>query len=162
MAVYGSQRQPSDVFSHKRRFCMISNMRLKKVCAFCKKVFVAKTTVTRCCSDACAKKNYKKRQRDEKLANANGDTKEQMQSLIGPLPATDPVTDNIEKELINVIELSIVTGLSERTLFRLMKDPKFPVKPAREKIPNITKTALLYAQKLLATKSSSGTLTNIF
>jgi len=105
---------------------MSSNMRLKKVCAFCKKVFVAKTTVTQCCSDACAKKNYKRRQRDEKLADANNDTKEQMQSLIGPLPATAPVTENIEKELINVLELSIVTGLSERTLFRLMKDPKFP------------------------------------
>ena len=105
---------------------MSSNMRLKKVCAFCKKVFIAKTTVTQCCSDACAKKNYKRKQRDEKLSNAQGDTKEQMQSMLNPLPATDPVTDNIEKELINVIELSIVTGLSERTLFRLIKDPLFP------------------------------------
>jgi hypothetical protein len=105
---------------------MSSNMRLKKVCAFCKKVFIAKTTVTQCCSDACSKKNYKRRQRDEKLADAQNDTKEQMQSLLTPLPTGDPVTDYIEKELINIIELSIVTGLSERTLFRLIKDPKFP------------------------------------
>ena len=49
-----------------------------------------------------------------------------MQSLLSPLSTTDPVTDNVEKELINIIELTIVTGLSERTLFRLLKDPKFP------------------------------------
>jgi len=33
---------------------------------------------------------------------------------------------NVAKELVNILELSVVTGLSERTLFRLIKDQKFP------------------------------------
>lgn len=32
----------------------------------------------------------------------------------------------LSKELLNVKELSVVTGVSERTLFRLIKDDAFP------------------------------------
>ncbi|WP_431218056.1 hypothetical protein ACQ86N_02235 [Puia sp. P3] len=50
---------------------MSSNIRLKRVCEHCGKVFTAKTTVTKFCSDECAKKNYKLRQKATAIAESN-------------------------------------------------------------------------------------------
>jgi hypothetical protein len=49
---------------------MSSNIRLKKVCQHCHRPFIAKTTVTKFCGDECAKRNYKKRERDKKITEA--------------------------------------------------------------------------------------------
>ena len=38
---------------------MASNIKVQKICQQCGKEFTARTTVTRCCGDACAKKAYK-------------------------------------------------------------------------------------------------------
>ena len=46
---------------------MSSNIRISKICQHCGQEFVAKTTVTKFCSDNCAKRNYKKRKREEKI-----------------------------------------------------------------------------------------------
>lgn len=46
---------------------MSSNIRIEKTCLYCGETFIAKTTVTKYCSDNCAKKAYKKRKRQEKL-----------------------------------------------------------------------------------------------
>lgn len=43
---------------------MSSNIRIVKVCEYCKKEFMARTTVTKCCSDPCAKGLYKLKQRN--------------------------------------------------------------------------------------------------
>jgi excisionase family DNA binding protein len=49
---------------------MSSNIRIVKTCGFCKNEFIAKTTVTQCCSDACAKRFYKLKKRNSKIAQA--------------------------------------------------------------------------------------------
>ncbi|WP_158085349.1 hypothetical protein [Niastella vici] len=46
---------------------MSSNIRIQKVCLHCKKVFTAKITVTKFCSDDCAKRNYKLRIKVKKV-----------------------------------------------------------------------------------------------
>jgi len=46
---------------------MSSNIRIEKTCEYCSRVFTARTTTTKYCSDDCAKKAYKARQREEKL-----------------------------------------------------------------------------------------------
>jgi len=46
---------------------MSSNIRIEKTCLYCAEFFIAKTTVTKYCSDNCAKRAYKKRKRQEKL-----------------------------------------------------------------------------------------------
>lgn len=104
---------------------MSSNIRIKKICQHCGSVFIARTTVTKFCSDACAKANYKKRLKEEKIDMSRSSTKRQV------LPGSDstrPVRDSTKqlKELITLSELSAITGLSERTFYRLMKDHKFP------------------------------------
>lgn len=49
---------------------MSSNIRLLKICESCQTEFIAKTTVTQCCSDACAKRLYKLKKKNEKIAQA--------------------------------------------------------------------------------------------
>lgn len=46
---------------------MTSNIRLNRICQFCHKEFIAKTSVTQYCRDTCAKKAYKARQRESKI-----------------------------------------------------------------------------------------------
>ena len=46
---------------------MSSNIEIERICQHCNKDFIAKTTVTRYCSDDCAKRAYKARKRAEKI-----------------------------------------------------------------------------------------------
>ena len=39
-------------------------------CEYCKNEFIGKTTVTQCCSDACAKRFYKFKKSNSKIAQA--------------------------------------------------------------------------------------------
>jgi excisionase family DNA binding protein len=104
---------------------MSSNIRIKKICQHCSAVFIARTTVTKFCSDVCAKANYKKRLKEEKIDVSRSSTRQQV-LLEGD--STGTVRDSTKrlKELVNLSELSAITGLSERTFYRLMKDHKFP------------------------------------
>jgi predicted DNA-binding transcriptional regulator AlpA len=102
---------------------MSSNMSLKKICQHCGNVFTAKTTVTKFCSDDCAKKNYKLRKKQEAIASSNSET----QKIILSEPKVERnkiVVD--EQELIDIKVLSAVTSIGERTLYRIVKDKEFP------------------------------------
>jgi len=46
---------------------MSSNLRIVKICEYCKQEFIARTTVTQCCSDPCAKRFYKVKQREKAI-----------------------------------------------------------------------------------------------
>lgn len=102
---------------------MSSNIRINKVCQHCNKVFTAKTTVTKFCSDQCAKANYKKRHKDIRIELSQAHTDQQL-AEIKQQERKNPVTGSVE--MVSVNGLSVITGLSERTIFRLIKDPAFP------------------------------------
>jgi predicted DNA-binding transcriptional regulator AlpA len=104
---------------------MSSNMRLKKICVSCGQLFIAKTAVTKCCSDGCAKALYKKRLRDQKLEASQRANKDDVVT-VAVSTATNTAENKEEKELVDIKALSALTSLSERTLFRLIKDPLFP------------------------------------
>ena len=104
---------------------MSSNLRLKKICVSCGQLFIAKTAVTKCCSDACAKALYKKRLRDQKLEAAQRANKDDVVN-VAVSTTTNTAENKEEKELVDIKALSALTSLSERTLFRLLKDPLFP------------------------------------
>jgi excisionase family DNA binding protein len=53
---------------------MSSNMQILKICEYCQNEFVAKTTVTQCCSDPCAKRFYKVKKRNEAMSRAKLET----------------------------------------------------------------------------------------
>ena len=104
---------------------MSSNIRIKKICQHCDKVFTAKTTVTQFCSDVCAKANYKKRLKERKVDASRTSTMRQLLS-VNNNPETINHSIKQIKEFISLSELSAITGLSKRTFYRLMKDKKFP------------------------------------
>ncbi|MBE7172220.1 MAG: helix-turn-helix domain-containing protein [Williamsia sp.] len=102
---------------------MSSNIRINKVCQHCNKVFIAKTTVTKFCSDQCAKSNYKKRQKDARIEVSQIDTERQLSEGKQQIKS---VSRDSSAAMVGTSGLSAVTGLSERTIFRLIKDPAFP------------------------------------
>lgn len=86
-----------------------SNIRLQKNCQFCGKAFIAKTTVTQCCSDECAKKNYKKKKRDEKIQLAVQEVKEHQHA------------DLTGKEFLTIVETCQLINASRWTIYRLIE-----------------------------------------
>jgi len=101
---------------------MSSNMRIQRICQHCKNIFTARTTMTKFCSHTCARLAYKKRVKEEKIQTTKQETKAILKEQM-IAPAKNIV---IEKELMGIKELALVVGLSERTLFRLIKDKHFP------------------------------------
>ena len=53
---------------------MSSNLRIVKICAFCKHEFIARKTTTETCSDPCAKRLYKLRLREKAISRAKLET----------------------------------------------------------------------------------------
>lgn len=102
---------------------MSSKIRVQRVCQHCQNEFTAKTTVTKYCSDRCAKLAYKQRKRTEKIAASNQETQEQLQR---------PFTELQMKEFLTVKEISNLFGISRTTLWRLIKQKKLnPAKIGR-------------------------------
>lgn len=91
---------------------MSSNIRIERICQYCKESFTAKTTVTKYCSDRCAKMAYKARKRDEKLGISN---KETYQMVYTPIEVLK------EKPFLSITETTQLMGISRRTLYRMIE-----------------------------------------
>lgn len=91
---------------------MSSNIKVNRICAFCKKEFVARTTVTRCCSDHCAKRFYKLKKREEKIEESNKQT-----LIMGAMS----VEEWKLREFFSISEFSKLVGVSRWTLWRAIK-----------------------------------------
>ncbi|RPD41288.1 helix-turn-helix transcriptional regulator [Chitinophaga barathri] len=105
---------------------MSSNLRIKKVCEHCNEIFVAQKTTTKYCSLNCARRNYKLREKKERIKKATDGVKERLvQTSMREKPAEAAVSQEAG-DLIDIKKLAEVTSISERTLFRLIKEPGFP------------------------------------
>jgi len=100
---------------------MSSNIQIKRICDHCNAVFMAKTTVTRFCSHRCNSRAHKARIKQLKVQVSNQQTG---QAITGSASVINDLLGS--KTLISVKELSALSGLSQRTLFRVMKDESFP------------------------------------
>ena len=108
---------------------MSSNIRIKKVCHHCDKTFIAKTTVTKFCSDDCAKRKYKKRQKEQKVTTAILETNESMnEKHFQPKQTAQalPSVEHLQRDWVNAHHMAELLGVAERTFFRLLKDPVMP------------------------------------
>lgn len=108
---------------------MSSNIRVKKTCQHCRATFIAKTTVTKFCSDTCAKRNYKKRVREEKVTAVILETNHQVieHHYHSNRPSPEAVSLHTSlHEWISIRDMAYVLNVSERTLFRCLKDESFP------------------------------------
>lgn len=52
---------------------MSSNIRIKKFCRHCGQEFIARTTVTKYCSETCTKRAYKVKIRNEKMRKSKAE-----------------------------------------------------------------------------------------
>jgi len=94
---------------------MSSNIRVQKICLFCKQSFVAKTTVTKYCGDDCAKKAYKARKKKKKIQTSFEETLEQRAEAMKRI---------MFKDFLDVKEVCTAFGISRTTLWRLTKSGK--------------------------------------
>ena len=95
---------------------MSSNIRIVKICESCQNEFVAKTTVTQCCSDACAKRLYKLKKRDAAINRAKVETevKRKPEAFI----TEDQIRAIQAKEWLTLKEAAIMLNVSPLTLRR--------------------------------------------
>ena len=95
---------------------MGSNMRILKICEYCKNDFIAKKTTSKTCSDDCAKRLYKLNQKNSKIAQA------EMKTEIKRSPKAFIAEDQIKaiqaKEYLTLKEAAIFLNISPLTLRR--------------------------------------------
>lgn len=91
---------------------MSSNIRVNRVCENCNTSFIAKTTVTRFCSDSCAKVAYKKRKRQDKIRKSNIET---LKIKLEPLEIVQV------KDFLTVKETATLLNISRRSTYRLIE-----------------------------------------
>ncbi|MEM7297050.1 MAG: helix-turn-helix domain-containing protein [Bacteroidota bacterium] len=92
---------------------MSSNIRVQRICQHCGSEFTAKTTVTKYCSDNCAKRAYKKRKKEEKIGQSNEETK----SIV-----VKPTLAIQDKDFLSLEEAATLLGVSRTTLYRMRRD----------------------------------------
>ncbi|MFP4088952.1 MAG: helix-turn-helix domain-containing protein [Cyclobacteriaceae bacterium] len=94
---------------------MSSNIRVPKICQHCGAEFIAKTTVTKFCGDNCAKRDYKKRKREQKVQK------------VAPVAIQKNEFNQLqlrEKEFLSIAETCSLLGASRMTLYRQIKGGK--------------------------------------
>lgn len=90
---------------------MSSSIRVTRICQHCGNKFEARTTVTRYCSDVCAKRAYKARKRNEKLSTSDLETRHF---------TVQPVEEVQRLEFLTVPEAAKLIRVSRRTIYRLI------------------------------------------
>ncbi len=94
---------------------MASRIRIQRICQYCEKEFTAKTTVTKYCSDTCAKRAYKARKKAEKIEASKQETQ---------LIKNKPLTDLQGKDFLSIQEVCQLFKVSRTTVWRLTKEGK--------------------------------------
>jgi len=80
---------------------MSSKIQVQRICQYCKNEFIARTTVTKYCSDKCSKAAYKARKRDEKINKSNSETTRIRLLPIEQLKAKEFLTVREVAQLLN-------------------------------------------------------------
>lgn len=114
---------------------MSSNIRLQRVCQHCNNEFTAKTTVTKYCSDSCAKKAYKARKRAEKVKQSNKETLEVIKK---------PIEDLKAKEFLTAQDAATLLGFSLRTVYRLIDKGTIQAVNLGERLTRIKRNSLYH------------------
>ncbi len=92
---------------------MSSNIKIKRICAWCKKEFIAQKTTTKCCSDRCSKLLYKQRMRESVIATNNLAVEKQLQEK--------PIEKIREKQFLTISEAALYIGVTRPTLYSYLK-----------------------------------------
>lgn len=95
---------------------MSSNLRIVKVCEYCKQEFVTRKTTSQTCSDPCAKRLYKLRQRDKTIGQA------EIKTMVKRKPEAFITEEQVRgiqaKEWLTLKEAALLLNVSPLTLRR--------------------------------------------
>jgi len=95
---------------------MSSNLRIVKICAFCKQEFIARKTTTETCSDPCAKRFYKVKQREKAIQRV------EMERMVKRKPEAFITEEQVRaiqaKEWLTLVEAALLLNVSPLTLRR--------------------------------------------
>jgi excisionase family DNA binding protein len=91
---------------------MSSNIRVKRICKHCGNEFIAKTTVTKYCTDICAKSAYKVRMKENKIKKSNQETEK---TRLFPLEQIN------SKAFLSIAETAQLLGVSRTTIYRMIR-----------------------------------------
>src|ERR1700727_1241431 len=95
---------------------MSSNLRIVKICAYCKQEFIARKTATETCSDPCAKRFYKVKQREKAI------NRSVVQTMVKRKPQAYVTEEQIKtiqaKEWLTLVEAALLLNVSPLTLRR--------------------------------------------
>lgn len=94
---------------------MSSNIKIQRVCSFCKRDFIAKTTVTQYCGDNCAKRAYKARIRAKKIEESQQETR---------CKKSGPIEELKTREFLSVTQVSKLIGCSRQNVYQLINTGK--------------------------------------
>ncbi|GET28779.1 helix-turn-helix domain-containing protein [Prolixibacter sp. SD074] len=92
---------------------MSSNIQVQRICQHCGKEFTAKTTVTKYCSDLCAKRAYKARIKAAKVEATNKETRQ---------IKARPMEELKAKEYLTITETCQLLSVSRWTIWRAIKN----------------------------------------
>jgi excisionase family DNA binding protein len=95
---------------------MSSNIQVIKICDYCNKEFTAKKTTSKTCSDDCAKRLYKLKQRNGKIAQVEVETAAKRK--IKPVITEDEVKLIQVKDYLTLKEAAFLLNVSPLTLRR--------------------------------------------
>lgn len=90
---------------------MSTNIKITRICEFCKNEFTARTTRTRYCSLSCNSRGYKALVRQAKIEESNKRTE------IVKNPLLEVVKS---KDFLSVNQASALLGISRRTIYRII------------------------------------------
>lgn len=98
---------------------MSSNIRIEKICIFCKEKFIAKTFSTKYCSPNCNKRDYKKKIKDEKIRKS----KEEFQTEVKLKQLKVVSIEDVQKKTyLTIKEVCLLMNISESTIRKLIKN----------------------------------------
>ena len=92
---------------------MSSNLKIRRICAWCGKEFIAQKTTTACCSKQCANALYKKRKRDEAIKTNNQFVEKKIEEK--------PIERIKNKPFLTITETAIYLGVTRPTVYGYIK-----------------------------------------
>ncbi|WP_293890849.1 helix-turn-helix domain-containing protein [Flavobacterium sp.] len=104
---------------------MSSNIRIQRVCQFCKQTFVAKTFSTKYCSHNCNSKDYKRKLKEERISAVNKEVKIE-KTIKKSSKAEFSVELLNQKPYLNIAEVCILLNISDSTIRKYLKNGLIP------------------------------------
>ena len=98
---------------------MSNNLKIKRICAWCGKEFIAQKTTTACCSKQCANALYKKRKRDEAIKANNQIVEKKIEEK--------PIERIKDKPFLTITETALYLGVTRPTIYSYIRRDELKV-----------------------------------